>query len=518
MENITKEYKKVRRCADVYTETSADYSLPDYNGDIKRVLYTAAAVCPASKYNEDEAITASGIVSYDVIYVNSENKIDRISFTSDYDVSAKMNDKSVEGADIETRISSFSHRLTGPRRINMKASLTSEVRVIEACEIETDYDSAASGDAECVLAHPKIQLAEFAHSDEREYAEAVAALEGVMEDEVEILHSSCNYTFDEVKAEDGGVSLRGAHNLSVLIRCADGAPILYKKRIPFEEFLAAEGVEAGMNATAYANINSISCAVTAEESGVSVGASVIAEYCIRAYGNKECSVVRDAYLKSCGSEVKYEDFLYTTHLGCDKKSHTATHTIPLSDVCEWGVKNVILATAAARPTGTEISEGEALVNAEIKIFGITESTDEDGENIYGSIKSSFQIAEKVSFGCQIPDDASVECKIRVCDVCATIDEENMYVDVTYSVDAVAEANEKLVRLCSLFANSEEKFEKHESEIIVYYPTSEDTLFGIAKAFHTSVAHIAKTNMLTESVMNSFDSPVGLSGIKKLIIK
>ena len=47
MENISKEYTRMRRESDVYTESGADYSLPDYNGDIKKVLYTAAAGSPA---------------------------------------------------------------------------------------------------------------------------------------------------------------------------------------------------------------------------------------------------------------------------------------------------------------------------------------------------------------------------------------------------------------------------------------------------------------------------------------
>ena len=196
MENISKEYTRVRRDYDVYTDTSADYSLPDYNGDIKRVLYTSAEVSPASRFNEGDSINASGIVTYDIIYLNSDNEIDHITFSSDYDVSARLHSENIRGSDIETRISGYSHRLFGPRRINMKASLTSEVRATEAMTLDTEITESEEGDTECIMKNLSIATAVFAHSREREYAECVTKAEGVMADEVEIIHSAAKCAFE----------------------------------------------------------------------------------------------------------------------------------------------------------------------------------------------------------------------------------------------------------------------------------------------------------------------------------
>ena len=518
MENISKEYTRLRRDSDIYTDTGADYSLPDYNGDIKRVLYTSAAVTPASRYSDADAIGSSGIVTYDVIYVNAENKIDHITFTSDYDITAKLRAESITGSDIETRVSAFSHRLSGPRRINMKATLVSEIRVTEASAINTEIGGAAADDAECIMKNLNVYTCTFAHSAEREYAENIMNAEGVIEDEVEIIHTAIHPVLEEISSVDGGVAIKGYFNVCELIKCGEGAPILYKKKIGIDEIIACEDAKADMAATAYSSVNSISSSVTADESGISVSVSVIAEFCVSAFGNKEVRIIRDAYLKSSACSVSYEDFTYSTYLTSEKKICCATHTLPLSQICEDGIQNVIYTSAVPKLCEVELSDSSAKIGMELKLQGICANIDETGEENYYSMKNSFKREEKVSFDCQIPSDAHIDCKVRIADVVATIDEENMYIDVCYILDAAVYVTEKETRMCELSAKPEERYEKRESEIIVYYPTEDDTLFSVARMFHTSARQIAADNLLHESVIMDSSLRGGLTGIKKLIIK
>jgi hypothetical protein len=48
--------------------------------------------------------------------------------------------------------------------------------------------------------------------------------------------------------------------------------------------------------------------------------------------------------------------------------------------------------------------------------------------------------------------------------------------------------------CSLIG--EREYSKSSSEIRVYYPNSEETLFSVAKKYHTTSAKIAEDNGLT----------------------
>ena len=67
------------------------------------------------------------------------------------------------------------------------------------------------------------------------------------------------------------------------------------------------------------------------------------------------------------------------------------------------------------------------------------------------------------------------------------------------------------------AKEDEAYSKEGAKITVYYPTAEDTLFSVAKRFHTSAVKVASDNSLTESVMSRENSEGSLQGVKKLLI-
>ena len=72
-------------------------------------------------------------------------------------------------------------------------------------------------------------------------------------------------------------------------------------------------------------------------------------------------------------------------------------------------------------------------------------------------------------------------------------------------------------LSSMNRIESEKYESVSSRITVYYPTDTDTLFSVAKKYHTSGRKLAQDNDITELVFAA-DNPNGsLSSVKKLLI-
>ena len=85
----SKDFLRCERRGEIYTDTSADHSLPDYNGDVRRILYTNAQVHPSGSFENGDSVDFSGIVVYDIVYADSENRINTASFSSDYDFSPR---------------------------------------------------------------------------------------------------------------------------------------------------------------------------------------------------------------------------------------------------------------------------------------------------------------------------------------------------------------------------------------------------------------------------------------------
>jgi hypothetical protein len=109
------------------------------------------------------------------------------------------------------------------------------------------------------------------------------------------------------------------------------------------------------------------------------------------------------------------------------------------------------------------------------------------------------------------------CAINASDVKIEFDENN----ILASCELMAFVNissERRQRCLGASYVTDEEFNRDDSVVTVYYPDASESLFGIAKRFHTSVASIAEANRLTESVFSSSSKPLSTLGVGKLIIK
>ena len=72
-------------------------------------------------------------------------------------------------------------------------------------------------------------------------------------------------------------------------------------------------------------------------------------------------------------------------------------------------------------------------------------------------------------------------------------------------------SERKMRCLGASYLTDEEYVKEASVITVYYPDAKESVFDIAKRFHTSVRKISEDNALAESVFNAKDAPVSSFG-------
>ena len=63
---------------EVNCESAADYSLPDYKSDLRRILFTKAEAHSASAFVDSGEVSYSGVVNYTVVYLSAEDKLEGI--------------------------------------------------------------------------------------------------------------------------------------------------------------------------------------------------------------------------------------------------------------------------------------------------------------------------------------------------------------------------------------------------------------------------------------------------------
>ncbi len=512
-----KQNGEISKCewrSEVYTETGSDYSLPDYNGDVRKILYTEAKVRPSGSFENGENVDFSGIIVYNFVYSDSENRINSVSFTSDYDQSVKCAEGS-EPITVDTSVSNFSVRLLGPRKLTAKATLSSRILLArkEGQNVEgSAFDGAQAPEADNVFVNA--MSASCSERSEREYAEELIRLDGVGADSVEIIYSGAECIIDSITAEDGGATIRGSIRINALVKSDDGAIRRAEKTMKIDENIPFDFPSGAERFSAKADLSSVRCSVNADESGSSVVANVIAEYSVEAYGNESATLTTDVYRCDGETENEYTDYKYLELLTLvsekdEHSSKTAREGIEIENLRE-----IICLGAQAKISSCERCDEGICLTGEIQYSGIACGVDEKENPCYLPFKASLPFEKNVNTNCQNNKKMQIYPSVMCYDPNATIDETDIYVKCLMQIKLFVceEKCEKILASSELVASGES--DDRGAKIVVYYPEKGEKLFEIAKKFHTTVEKISTDNSISRSV--SFDGENTLSERKLLI--
>lgn len=510
-------YLRNTKCSDVYTESQADYILPDYMGDMRKILFTDATLRPSGRFAGGDEVEFSGVVVYNVIYLDSEGELCSVEFTSDYDYTVKCSGESYNDSIANTRVSNYAVRLIGPRKISARASLVGSVRLSESCSTGVTGNAFDGGSTpELKRGSLNIRVSKPSAVCEREFAECLVRLDGAIADEIIVIYPCAEILVDDMRAEDDAVTVKGKIRMSAVIKNADEVAYGAEKQVNFEEKVDFEGCESLISLTPQLSVCSVKASVNADDSGCEVVLSGIAELCVIGEGNQHIDVMLDGYLKECPTDNSYEELGYTELV--DSTSVKGSHNAEISraDIEAEGVREILFLTVTPRLERVECESGRVTLLGEIRYSGIATEVTNDKLS-YAGVKFSSPFATNVNLNCQNTDNLRIEADVQAMNCSATLDTDKLYATCTLESHVVALEESSCTTLCSMTRREGEKYESAGSTVTVYYPTGDDTLFSVAKRFHSSCLKVARDNDISDTVFAA-DNPSGsLAGVKKLII-
>ena len=511
------DYLKSVRCADVYTESNVDYVLPDYLGDVRKILFSEAVLRPSGRFAGGDEVEFSGIVVYNLVYLDSEGRLSSVEFTSDYDYSVKCSGENYNDSIADTRVSNFAVRLVGPRKINAKASLVGSVRLSEKSSLSLSGDAFESGfEPEINRGSVSVRVSKTSSVVEREYAEAVANLEGAIADEVQVVYSSIEPMVEEIQPMDDVLNVKGKLRMCAVIKNGEEPAYGVEKNVNFDEKIDFDGLSSEMHLIPELSVTSLKSSINANENGCEVVLSGIVEMCAIGEGNQSVELVLDGYLKEAPTDNSYENFGYTRLVSAEpiKSSHTAE--IDRADIESEGMREVVFLTSTPKIEQIEKGDGRVTVSGEVRYSGV--ASEMIGDKIsYTSLKFSSPFSVNVNCSCQNDDKTQVEIELHTQNTSATLDSDKLYATCSFEGTSVVLAEEKQLVLSEMTCLESDDGCSEAAKITVYYPAPGDTLFEVAKRFRTSTLKLAQDNDITQSVFSS-DNPSGsLSGVKKLIV-
>ena len=512
-----KEYFSSREVRGLRCESVGEYSLPDYNGDVKKVLTVKTKLFPSGKFVGDESLEFSGSVAYDVVYVDAEGMITHAEFTTDYDAAIRINAESYVDSDVCTSVSSCNVRLVGPRKFSVKCVIDSDVAISEKKVHRINGDAFMEYEPEYISQTARVLSTAFATSEPRELEEEMLNLEGAIADEVEILLIDAKASVDSVDKTESGVTLKGDIRVDMLYRNGDSAAVHTVKTIPYSETLDMDDDESGERLVPRVEIMNLKGVLTPADDGVRLCAALSVVGKVSLSKNSAISLVSDAYLKERGTENEYTDFNYTEHVCAETCEMKIDGSTGLSDVDAEGFEEILYSDATARIDGCEAHGNSVQIKGEVRFTGIASRTNDDGCVNYVPVKFSTLFDENVNLGCQIADNMHVDCHIDVLNSMMEINTNRIDASATLCTSVSVNAQRRARCLGASYITDEE-YIKDACVVTVYYPDASENLFGIAKKFHTSTRAIAESNHLSETVFSSMTDSLGGLGVDKLLIK
>ena len=515
MDNET-NFRRLTSSVDISTESGADYILPDYSGDIRKILYTECKVRPAGKFPDGGSVAFSGVVVYSVVYLDAEGKLSSASFTSDYEMSAKRSEEASEECYAAPRVASYTIRSVGPRKLSGKATVSSSVKVT-ASEALAACGSAFEHDARPEMAERVLKMQNILESEgtEREYAESLAMLEGAIADDVNVLHSGAEVSFDSAEAVEDGARVAGELRLWAVIENGDDPIYVIQKTIPIAETVPFPDVNAGMRFYPIADVVSLVSNVRADEAGSEVVLSAIIEYRVFGEYNEEIRAIKDAYLKNAKTENEYKDYRYSELVDLFRAQESVSFEAPRSELSSEVIREIVYLDAEPKIESAVCEGGAVSLSGEMKFSGIATEITEEGGVAYSPIRLSLPFSK--AFKCSSArEEHAAECNLSCSRCGAVIDGER--VEISCSLEGVITVSDrKSERILSSSNVIDDELNEHPGRVTVYYPEPGETLFSVAKKFHASVEKVALDNALDVETASSGDSDIALSGVKKLLI-
>ncbi len=505
-------------------ESTGEQILPDYKGEIKRVLMDTARAVPSGSYMGGGEASFTGTVVYQMLYLDAEDRLSEAEFTTGYEITVPV-PENTSAAFADVYVSGWSIRPSGPRKVNLRAGVTANILLSEEKNLAAVRDG-EPGDLEEQRREILSREVVRAESGEREYAGEAQRIEGISPDAVEILGAGGNVRIESRRATPEGILLSGTIDMTAIIRVGGEAPYAVANDLPFEELLPYGKFGAGaQNETAAEDLqptmakgiltSAVASAVADPEKADTavITLNAVAEFFAEAEHNLASSVTVDAYAAEKTSEEEYESFGYSEFLCADATDRSLAFSAARGELSAKDADSVIYTFAAAKVREAKAEGGRATVRGEIDFSTLADRVLPDGRIEYFPIKKSFDFEENVKFNCQIPDNASILSRVVVYQARTTMDEEKVYFDANILLETVAVADRTARRLAAITTSAPTAAEG----VRVFYPGREDTLWSVAKRYAKPLRRLAAENKLTEEQLRAADTPASLSGVHKLMI-
>lgn len=494
-------YKQTTARVHTHAETAADYALADYQGDIKKVLLTEAKLLPGTDFLSEGEGQLSGGVVYDVVYADTEGAMCSVQLSSDYDMTVPAPDGAQDMMS-ELRVSGVSVRLSGPRKLSVKATVCADVRFVAETTVTTEGDAAGHDPALRESMH-MVRYAVCGRVDDRVYTDA-AVLEDADAEHTEILMTGGTVAVRDVTAEDDGVRFGVDVAMRALVRMADGSVRCIRRSVSADETVSVTGVRSPMRPVVRASVPTVAGVIQTDADGnTELQLTAHASFLACAEDNAPVSLIEDGYVCDFETDNSYGELCYEEFL--DAQSVVLPFESALEEDSWDGdpLREVLYTSASLKSMRAELdAQGRVMLEGDVQASAIGVCCDEQGRRAYAPIRAAASFGTALTPHVSLPVGALAETDAQVLSADCILDEGRILLRGEVCVNVTMALPHTARYLSRMDVRHDTPIAREGSVITVYYPRRGESLWDIARTYRTTVHTLAQDNGLDVSTVSS----------------
>ncbi|WP_026476952.1 DUF3794 and LysM peptidoglycan-binding domain-containing protein [Alkaliphilus transvaalensis] len=484
-----------------------DILVPDIKPDITRVISVDGMIQVTKKEAVDNKINTEGVIKFKILYVSDRGEESLYSIDSSTGFKQSI---SVEGitskmkTEVKGEIEHIDFTINNERKIGVKAVINLQGVGIE--ERQQELTKEVGGVSDLQVLKEKLNYTEIVgESSTDTLVKDTFEIEDELPGVKEILKWNARAIEKETKITEGKVIVGGTMMVEILYIGEDLESTLniYKKEIPFTHFIEMKDVYSDSKYKLKLSVNDLYTDIKEDLQGERriIEVEGVTKVDVKVMDSQSKELIVDAYSPSQNLKLQKDEVVFKENIGMNRAHMTLRETLDIPN-SQPEIKRLF--SLQVKPILTDYS----LVEDKAIIEGVLESTviyisEEDLQPLYSFMQEvPFRHYVDVD-GLKEDMEANVELSIEEVDYSLV---NSSQVDIKVNIGATCEAYAKKVMEV---VNGIEELEEavnlsHKPSITLYFMQEGDTLWKVAKRYHTTVKQILDSN----NVANIEDVKVG----------
>lgn len=473
------------------TEISTDFTLPDYQPEIRRILRVTPQILPPAKYVSGNSAELNGNIDYELLYVGSDGALYSAPLSAEYSMTVPLEISSDfdlnEGVTLIADISdeSITTRVSAPRKLGIKCRLACRVKAYgmmvadERLSGEVDPMSIERLDMTC---DTSLLLSGFGETIE------VSDEFTPSSSDMRVVSAVADANVVDVTASDGSANLSGEIMLKLILspegNSADSETVV--RKIAFGDQVEIDDLPAGADCRGRAYVSDVK--VTVEEGRILCDLNVIPE--VTAYSTTPMTYTRDIYSTQNYSECAYREYDLPTVLSVWNGNFSQSERILLAETpIQQGAR---LVDIWCKPTIEKLDteRGKYAICGQCKYTMLLES---EGEYFTSELSAPFRYESDTPVCEHVGYDA--ECGVLSCR--GRIEGGSIAIDSELCVSSALFGSNRIKTL------SEVRFgdavTRYDGDIVVCFPAPDDTAWSVSKKYFVPVSKIMGVSSPTDTL-------------------